>query len=164
MPTAIEQRGADADLQTAIEPNPVGTAICTAQNMPTKAIDKHLARLPDDAEIGAVIRSFQSDETLPGSVPFQHQTLFASDVQRIARRGDGIEVKALRVVDAILERCPAAAAILGAQDQVEHPDHITDFVVGEPDAEKRLVGAFIDQPLAVGGQYSPLFVVGFGLG
>jgi len=45
-------------------------------------------------------------------IPFEQQTLFADDVERIARVGDGVEVKALRVVGAILEGtqcCPPSS-------------------------------------------------------
>ncbi|MNL31932.1 hypothetical protein D3C87_1537510 [compost metagenome] len=94
-------------------------------------------------------------------IPLQQQALLAGDVQRIAGGGDGIEVKALRVVGAVLERRPVLAAVLGAQDQVEHPDHITQLVVGEPDIEQGFVGPLRHQALAFGDQQRPLFVAGF---
>ncbi len=87
--------------------------------------------------------------------------MLASDVQRIASGGDGVEVKALRVVGAVLERYPALAAILGTQDQVEHPDHIAEAIVGEPDIEQRFVGALRHQALTFGDQQWPLFVARF---
>ncbi|MNO98576.1 hypothetical protein D3C76_903240 [compost metagenome] len=70
----------------------------------------------------------------------------------------------MRVVDAVLEWRPVLAAILGAQDQVEHADHIAQLVVGEPDVEQRLVGALLDQPLTFGDQQWPLLVGRLGTG
>ncbi|MNQ89345.1 hypothetical protein D3C85_1046510 [compost metagenome] len=70
----------------------------------------------------------------------------------------------MRVVDAVLEWRPALAAVLGAQDQVEHTDHIAHLVVGEPDVEQRLVRALADQPLAFFDAQRPLFVGGLGTG
>ncbi|MNP77957.1 hypothetical protein D3C76_1754770 [compost metagenome] len=61
-------------------------------------------------------------------------------------------MQALRVVGAILERRPALAAIVSAQDQVEHADHIADLVIGEPDVEQRFVRALLGQALAFGDQ------------
>ncbi|MNF72353.1 hypothetical protein D3C84_543300 [compost metagenome] len=67
----------------------------------------------------------------------------------------------MRVVGAVLERDPVLSTVFGAQDQVEHPDRITEFVVGEPDVEQRFVGALLNPPLAISGQHGPLFVVRF---
>ncbi len=73
-------------------------------------------------------------------------------------------MQALRVVGAILQRRPALAAIVGAQDQVEHADHIADFVIGEPHIEQRFVGALLEQALTFGDQQRPLFVARLGTG
>ncbi|MNR34171.1 hypothetical protein D3C85_1519180 [compost metagenome] len=70
--------------------------------------------------------------------------MLASDVQTVAGGGDGVEVETLGVVGAVLEWCPGQATIVGAQDQVEYPDHIAGLVVGEPDVEQRFVRALLD--------------------
>ncbi|MCY1428209.1 hypothetical protein D9M71_440860 [compost metagenome] len=76
-------------------------------------------------------------------VPLEQQALLAGYVQRIASGGDGIEVEALRVVGAVLEWRPGLTAVVGAQDQVEHADHIAGFFIGEPDVQQRFVRALI---------------------
>ncbi|MNO74560.1 hypothetical protein D3C76_655640 [compost metagenome] len=106
----------------------------------------------------------QGREALPGIVPLQQQPLFTGDVQGITGPGDGVEVKALRVVDAVLEWRPALTTILGTQDQVEHTHHIAQFVVGEPDIEQRLVGALLHQLLTFSDQQWPLLIGRLGRG
>ncbi|MNT13131.1 hypothetical protein D3C72_1480890 [compost metagenome] len=90
-----------------------------------------------------MIRRRHGIEALGAVVPFEQQALLASDVQTVAGGGDGVEVETLGVVGAVLEWRPGQATVVGAQDQVEYPDHIAGFVVGEPDAEQRFVRALI---------------------
>ncbi|MNZ57262.1 hypothetical protein D3C78_752360 [compost metagenome] len=68
------------------------------------------------------------------------------------------------IVSAVLEGGPMLATVFGAQDQVEHTNHKANLVVGEPDVEQRLVGALLDQTLAIGSQLRPLFVGRLGAG
>ncbi|MNE42695.1 hypothetical protein D3C80_1368410 [compost metagenome] len=73
-------------------------------------------------------------------------------------------MQALRIVGAVLHRRPGATAVQGAQDQVEHADRVAALRVDEPDVEERLVGAFVDQSLALGDELRPLLVVRLGAG
>ncbi|MNH39795.1 hypothetical protein D3C79_1010170 [compost metagenome] len=52
-------------------------------------------------------------------------------------------METLGVVGAVLKRGPGLTAVVGAQDQVEHADHIAGFFIGEPDVQQRFVRALI---------------------
>ncbi|VVQ20813.1 hypothetical protein PS914_06531 [Pseudomonas fluorescens] len=131
----IDEAGGDADVQASVQRGPAETAIGAAQHVAAQAVDQYFTGLADHAEVAALIRRRQGSEALLSVIPFQQQALFADDVQPVTGRGDGVEVKALRVVGAILERRPALTTVFGPQDQVEHPDHIAQLVVGEPHIE-----------------------------
>ncbi|VVQ14044.1 hypothetical protein PS914_05562 [Pseudomonas fluorescens] len=160
----IDEAGGDADVQASVQRGPAETAIGAAQHVAAQAVDQHFTGLADHAEVAALIRRLQGGEALLSVIPFQQQALFADDVQPVTGRGDGVEVKALRVVGAILERRPALATVFGPQDQVEHTDHIAQLVVGEPHIEQRLVCPLFDQPLTFGDQQWPLLVGRLGTG
>lgn len=66
--------------------------------------------------------------------------LLAHQIEGVTGPGDGIEMEPIRVVGAILHGRPVQATILGAQYQVEDPDHVAHLVVLKPDVEQGFVG------------------------
>src|SRR5688572_5328918 len=128
-----------ADLQPRLDLAPALAVVRAAKGVAAQAEGDYALRVTGHAEIRPLVGRLDRAETARLGVQAHEQSLFAGHVDLARRLADGVEVQRLRVVGAIEPWLPRAAAILGAQDEVEGADHEAGAFIGEPDVQEGIL-------------------------